>query len=301
MEEWKPVEESSIPRVVWVVGGAAVLIGIGAAYYYYFRDQAPTAPPPPAVVLPAPAPVAAAPEQPKIRNPLPGDDLAKAPLPSLNDSDAPMRQSLGSIADLKTLDQYLVPKDLVRNLVVTVDNLSRPKIAVERRPLKATQGAFVVKGEGDDITLGEENFARYSGLITLVKNADARKVADLYIRYYPLFQRAYEDQGYPDDYFNDRLVDVIDHLLATPEPAGPIKLVQPRVFYEYADPNLEGLSSGQKLLIRIGPANAAEVKKKLRELKSIIAKMPPPAETAAPVETPAPVESPAPVETPAPQ
>src|SRR5207237_41823 len=94
----------------------------------------------------------------------------------------------------------------------------------------------------------------------------------VYQRLYPLFQQAYEDLGYPGKYFNDRLVEVIDHLLQAPEVPAPIKLVQPRVFYEYADADLEGRSAGQKLLIRMGPANARAIKAKLREFRAEIAK-----------------------------
>jgi hypothetical protein len=71
-------------------------------------------------------------------------------------------------------------------------------------------------------------------------------------------------------YFNDRLVQVIDNLLETPEVKAPIKLVQPKVFYEYADPSLESRSAGQKLLLRMGPANAEIIKGKLRELRAEI-------------------------------
>jgi hypothetical protein len=64
------------------------------------------------------------------------------------------------------------------------------------------------------------------------------------------------------------LIEVIDHLLATPEVRDPVRLVQPRVMYEYADPQLQALSAGQKVLIRMGAANAAVVKTKLRELRT---------------------------------
>jgi hypothetical protein len=67
-------------------------------------------------------------------------------------------------------------------------------------------------------------------------------------------------------------VQVIDDMLAAPDVQGPIKLTQPGVFYEFADPSLEQLSAGQKVLIRMGPKNAALVKSKLRELRSEIAK-----------------------------
>ena len=41
--------------------------------------------------------------------------------------------------------------------------------------------------------------------------------------------------------------------------------------YQYADPKLESLSAGQKLLLRMGPANEAVVKAKLRELRAVLA------------------------------
>jgi hypothetical protein len=94
----------------------------------------------------------------------------------------------------------------------------------------------------------------------------------IYRHYYPLFQQAYTDLGYPDGYFNNRLVEVIDHLLATPDVTGPIRLSQPGVLYEFADPSLEQLSAGQKLFLRMGSENAAALKLKLRELRREVAK-----------------------------
>ena len=38
----------------------------------------------------------------------------------------------------------------------------------------------------------------------------------------------------------------------------------------YDDTALEALSAGQKLLIRMGPGNAAVVREKLRELRGIV-------------------------------
>ena len=51
---------------------------------------------------------------------------------------------------------------------------------------------------------------------------------------------------------------------------GPIALVQPGVQYQYADPKLEQLSAGQKAMIRMGSANAAVVKEKLRALRAAL-------------------------------
>ena len=92
-----------------------------------------------------------------------------------------------------------------------------------------------------------------------------------YTRYYPLIQEAYDELGYKNRYFNDRFISVLDHLLKTPEVVGTIRLVQPKVFYEYADPALESLSAGQKILLRIGPDNTEIVKAKLTEIRKALA------------------------------
>ena len=68
---------------------------------------------------------------------------------------------------------------------------------------------------------------------------------------------------------------MIDLLLATPEVAGPLELVRPNVMYQFADPTLEARPAGQKLLLRMGPDNAAAVKAKLKELRSLITAAPP--------------------------
>jgi hypothetical protein len=97
---------------------------------------------------------------------------------------------------------------------------------------------------------------------------DAKKTVALYVRLYPLFQQAYQELGYPKGYFNDRLVEVIDHLLAAPALPAPAALVRPKVFYLYADAELESRSAGHKILMRIGNENAARIKSKLREIRA---------------------------------
>ena len=101
-----------------------------------------------------------------------------------------------------------------------------------------------------------------------MEQADTQKLVQTYVRLYPLFQKSYEELGYPKGYFNDRLVEVIDHLLATPDVPAPIALVQPKVLYEFADPALESRSAGQKMLMRMGPVNESRVKAKLRDIRN---------------------------------
>jgi hypothetical protein len=194
---------------------------------------------------------------------------AAEPLPTLAESDPTVEQSLSQVFG-RNLDRYLVPKDIVRHFVVTIDNLPRKKNAVQMWPVKPLGGELKTS-TGNELTLNEANYERYKPLVKLATTADTKQLVAMYKRFYPLFQQAYVDLGYPEGYFNNRLVEVIDHLLETPEVEGQVKLVQPGVFYEFADPSLESRSSGQKLLMRMGRDNAAAVKLKLRELRREIA------------------------------
>ena len=90
----------------------------------------------------------------------------------------------------------------------------------------------------------------------------------MYTQWYPRFQEAYRELGYPNGSVNDPLVEAIDTLLATPTSVGPLAVVQPKVLWEFADPRLEALPAGQKIMLRMGPENADRVKAKLAGRKA---------------------------------
>jgi len=49
-----------------------------------------------------------------------------------------------------------------------------------------------------------------------------------------------------------------------------VRLIKPEAYYLFADKDLESLSAGQKILIRMGPENAARVKSKLTEIRAAL-------------------------------
>jgi hypothetical protein len=250
-------------KPLWWIAGALILASAAALYYAWWSGRRPA----PVAVATAP-PAATAPA---VRNPMPALPAdANPPLPTLAASDAPLHAGLLELAG-RQIEDWLVPENIIRHLVVTVDNLEHKRVTVELRPLKPVRGEFRAAGDDQHATLSADNFARYKPYVDVLQKVDAKSMASLYTRYYPLFQQAYQDLGYPNGYFNDRLVEVIDDMLATPEPSGPIALVRPNVMYQYADAQLESASAGQKLLLRMGPENAAVVKAKLRELRSEVA------------------------------
>ena len=255
-----------------MIGVAAAVVVIAAGTWYYLHNrhaEAPhvTAPPPPAAAL----------DEAAIEHPMPagGESAASGPLPTLADSDAALIDALVKIAGAPAVKDYLLPESVIRHWVVTIDNLPRPKVAVQKRPIAPVSGSFVADGDELHATLDAQNYTRYQPLVAMAGKLDTQQLTAVYIRFYPLFQQAYQDLGYPNGYFNDRLVQVIDNLLATPQPAGPIVLVRPNVMYAFADPALESRSAGQKLLIRMGPDNAATIKAKLKELRAAITAAPP--------------------------
>ncbi len=196
------------------------------------------------------------------------------PLPSLDQSDEYLKLEITGIFG-DSIDDMLAESGMIERLVATIDNLPRARVAERIRPVGGLGDQFLVDGQdgSGEYTINADNYRRYDALVELVAAADLGEVADLYRRYYPLFQDAYVALGYPDGYFNDRLVEVIDHLLETPEVNDPVELVRPHVLYEYSDPNLEALSSGQKLLLRMGSDNAARIKGTLRELRVLVTAM----------------------------
>jgi hypothetical protein len=267
----RPLFQPDKPRVPWATLVAiAVIVGAAAGGAYYWWQRQPAPPVAPAVPAPAPAPQPApqANAEPRVEHPVEqaGAPPAPAPLPALDQSDATVREALAGILGAATLDELLRPQDLVRNIVATIDNLPRKSIALRLSPLKPVAGAFRVAGPEGALVAGD-NAARYAPYVRAMEAIDAAKLVAIYVRLYPLFQQAYTDLGYPSRYFNDRVFEVLDDLLAAPEVRGPIALTQPKVLYEYADPALQGLSAGQKILVRMGPENEAKVKAKLREIK----------------------------------
>ena len=195
------------------------------------------------------------------------------PLPSLDQSDQYLKLALTDVLGSRAVADMLAETDLIARIVATVDNLSRDHVAERIRPVDRLDNSFDVETTSNDVefTISPDSYRRYDLLVDIVTNADLKELTKIYGRFYPLFQKAYIDLGYPNAYFNDRLVTVIDHLLATPEVQDPIKLVRSHVLYEFADMDLESLSSGQKLLIRLGNEHATRIKATLSKLRLLIA------------------------------
>ena len=253
-----------IPMIL--AAGAAV-----ALWYFFIAIDEPV----PVVDVPDPAQEKVEPELPRYPMPRPpepqhGNGQLVA-LPSLDDGDAYFKLSLGQVFG-NDIGELLVEQSLIEKFVTSMDNLPRGHISQRIRPIGPVSGRFEVDvGDSNQgYILSERNYSRFDTLVGLFANADPDELFDIYQRFYPLLQEAFVRLGYPKGYLNDRVVEVIDHLLDTPTVEGPIRLVRPHVLYTFSDPTLEALSSGQKMLLRMGDDHAARVKQALRLFRTLI-------------------------------
>lgn len=255
------------------VGAAVIVVAVlGAGAYLAHRAMVANTPPP----APAAAPASTASAAPSIRYPIAQAASGPAsavttPLPALGRSDTPVADALAALADGGDLRALLVPRQIIARIVATIDALPRHAIGARILPLHTPQGAFAIDQTGGVTVIGDRNAERYAPYMRVVDGVDPKTLVAWYVRYYPLFQQAYRQLGYPKGYFNDRLIEVIDNLLAAPDLAQPPAVELQHGHYVYVDPALESLSVGQKLLIRVGPADAARIKAKLRAIRADLA------------------------------
>lgn len=240
----------------------AAAIAAGAGWWWFLQREV-VVPPPPAVTQAAPAPAAAASAPEQILSAAAENEQVPA---------AGIVAALTELLGADAMRRFMETADFPRRAVATVDALGREHAPIAAWPVLPTPGRFEA---------GPGNADRYAPFVAFVGAVDAAKAVDLYRRMYPELQQAYRGLGFGDRRFNDRVLRVIDLLLATPEPATPPQLVltevkgpiapdRPWTRYEFADPALQQLAAGQKILLRMAPQQRQVVKGKLRELRAEI-------------------------------
>ncbi len=197
----------------------------------------------------------------------PEPEILPEPLPQLDKSDPEINQALAEIVGADRLAEYLVKGQAISRIVATIDSLTSRQVPAQINPVRPAGDKFVVDIEGESVVMSAQNFARYDGYVALVQGVDSGAMVALYQLYYPLFQQAWEENG-GEGSFNDRLLEVIDHLLETPDIPGPVYLSKPEAVYVFEAPELEAMTAGQKILVRMGSVNAAVVKEKLAEART---------------------------------
>lgn len=278
----------------WIIGTLLVVLGVVAWYLYDAAEPTVEETVVPGPTLPpkeqAPPPPVTRPEvtEPAIAEPMPEPEpLVEEPaLPALSESDDEALSTLSNLVDgTMPAERYLVEEDVIPRIVATVDALSGKQVPDSIRAVQGPGGEFevtpdeqpdtVIRNEvGDPIPqyqLNPANFRRYAPYVEMLEAVDPANLALAYRAYQPLLEEAFDQLGYPEGNFEERLLTVIDEMLATPTPPQPVQLIKPEAYYLYADDQLEALSAGQKILLRMGPDNAARIRAKLAEIREVLA------------------------------
>lgn len=249
-----------------------VILFAAAAWYSFIKEPDPVheaAPP----HLPPVLPVETQQAEPEAEAPVgrfePEAVIVPDPLPALNESDAEFTGALVEIAGEDEVGEFLIRDQVISRAVAMVDSLTGRQVPVLVNPVKPADETFVVESSGDRMVMSAENFARYDGYVALIQKVDTKALMKTYRRHYPLFQQAWQQNG-GEGAFRKRLIEVIDHLLETPDVPGPVYLSKPEAVYVFEEPELEAMSAGQKILVRMGSVNASVVKEKLQEIRAVL-------------------------------
>lgn len=261
----------------WILAIAVLAAIVAAGVYLVRKAMKPETP----ATVPATPTASAAPMVPAsaastIQHPISQASVgpastSTAPLPSLVDSDTSVLDALSSLVTGGDLRSLLAPSQIISRAVATIDALPRSSIGSSNiLPLRTPKGTLQTEQANGITLIGANNANRYQPYMTVLESVDPHTLVAWYKHNYPLFQEAYRELGYPRGYFNDRLVVAIDDMLAAPDLHDPVAVTQVGSRYVFVDQRLQSLSAGQKLMIRMGPANEAQFKAKLRMIRELV-------------------------------
>ena len=108
-----------------------------------------------------------------------------------------MRDALVIYFGQQSVQQLFGLDSIRRHIVATVDNLPRETVADRLLPTSRCRGAFMVSKAAATPTIAPANAARYLPYVELARRTDAAQLVSLYTGFYPLFQAAYVELGYP--------------------------------------------------------------------------------------------------------
>jgi hypothetical protein len=274
------------------VAGVAVVLIIGAFYWLYGRGE-------PGEPLPSPASPAAdamrgdvnAVAKDAAPAPIPGAEPTVVPdarpLPTLEQSDAFVRDGVARLSSRPEWITWLASDELIRRFVAAVDAIAQGESPVEQAPASMRpKGRFEVVPFASSSALDSNSgsdaasdaaaasvfiappatFARYDALTAVLTSLDPQGLVQSRRELAPLLDEAYHDLGHPDRSFDAALRDAIFALLSAPNVVGTPALEPLTLGHGYVDPALEELSGAKKQLLRFGPENVARLQQKIREV-----------------------------------
>jgi len=139
-----------------------------AAYLYFQKTQSPVEQPEPVDIQEIAPPTilseATTPQAPQVLE----DPAEMIELPQLESSDNFMGIALASLVTNKALTNIFSSDQLVRNIVVTIDNLPRKQVTMRFMPIKKAPGKFTPMEITGETFIDPKNSRRYAPYMNLI-------------------------------------------------------------------------------------------------------------------------------------
>lgn len=267
MQEFEPIEQDTLSeepprgpgrRRALLLALAAVLIVAAVIVVVLLQRQ----PPPAEPVLPEPPPMPAPIGEPPPEVEEPEPDIE---LPPLDASDELVRQRAAGLSRHPAFADWLAQDDLIRTFVAVVQNLSEGTTPRQHLQFLAPRAPFEVEQVGERTFIAESSYRRYDRIADVVAAFDVRRAVRLYRLFQPLVDEAFREIGRPGRTFEQAVREAARPLLDVPVLDDGVEVVLKVTTFELADPELEGMSSAQRQLLRMGPRNVRLIQAKLRE------------------------------------
>ena len=245
------------PPVVLIAVVVVLLLALAGGYFYLRRTP---------TQLPAPA-AAAKPSAPAETREQ-GEQIV---LPPLDESDPMVRDLVGRLSTYPAVAAWLTTEGLLLNFVAVTSRIARGDTPTDELKALGPLPRFRPREKRDTLFVDPANYRRFDRYAEAVAALDARGTARLYSTLEPRIRDAYARQGGRGADFDPVLEQAIIEMLRVPVVEGDVELVPHGGVYGYADERLQGLSSSQKQLLRMGPQNVRRVQDKLREIADYLA------------------------------
>jgi hypothetical protein len=188
----------------------------------------------------------------------------------LDISDQAVKQTILTMSRVPMLATLLVNEGVLERTVATVANIADGKLATNQHLLSEPAEPFSVFKQADILYIAPESYARYKPYVEAFSEINTNDLLALYDTYGEELAQRYEQIAPPGQTFDAALINAINELLDTPVLSLPIAVETDRAMYQFANPQLEGLSSPQKQFLRMGPDNMRIAMRKLRDLREAL-------------------------------
>ena len=260
------------------VGLIAILIGVAIAGGLLLTNSLPPddlAPAPAPASLPEASPPAevetlAEPEQTPVpeTKPEPAPEPARPPLPSLQESDATVRDALADVPLGTAGQQFLLPSNIIERTTSVVYLMAQGEVPYKLMPIARPKATFPITDDGLQVTADPEGHARYDAFAVWIQSLDIESLLAAVDWLLPLFREAWSFYGESESSFDQAVLYALDLIIYTPEvETSDARLFRKEAVWLYEDPALEALPPIQKQLLRMGSANASAIKAKAREVQ----------------------------------